>query len=469
MYAPFFVVIASLPELLYARALQVRDSVSCSYSVVGGNGDTCQSLADSWGISLADFQSFNPGVGCPNIVVGQNYCVIGTVVTGSVTSSSTPMSTTTPKQTTTASATTTSSVPNMPTQSGITSDCKSFYDVQAGDTCDDIVNKYGTFTLNDFYQWNPAISSKCTNLQPGYYVCVGVTGTPTSAPSSTAGIPSPTPSGVISTCTKYATAHSDGSCFYFARNHGISEGQLYAWNSVFGRHGEHCDQFKGGENYCIAVSGPLPAPGPTQPGIVDTCVEYYETNPGGSCDSFAYWHGISKPQLFAMNTVLGPNGENCQSKFWANTYYCSAVAGPDPYQPRQDGVISTCTKYAQAVSGDSCQSFPGRYGISSAQLYAWNSVLGYYGEHCDQLISGNYYCTGVSGPLQPKGPSQPGITDACTGYGKAVSGSTCPEFASSNHISTAQLYSWNPVLGQNGENCQTKFLGAEYYCVQAAG
>lgn len=36
-------------------------------------------------------------------------------------------------------------------------------------------------------------------------------------------------------------------------------------------------------------------------------------------------------------------------------------------------------------------------------------------------------------------------------------------------ITLAQLYSWNPVLGANGENCATDFWAEEGYCVGVSG
>lgn len=75
---------------------------------------------------------------------------------------------------------------------------KNFYRVTAGDGCQDIVDKYGTFSLSDFYKWNPAVGTSCKSLQAGYYVCVGIPGTPTQRPASK---PDPTPKGPLPTQT----------------------------------------------------------------------------------------------------------------------------------------------------------------------------------------------------------------------------------------------------------------------------
>ena len=77
-----------------------------------------------------------------------------------------------------------------------------FYRVTAGDGCQDIVDKYETFSLNEFYKWNPAVGTSCQSLQAGYYVCVGVPGTPTQRPTSVAAPtgPLPTQSGIVTDC-----------------------------------------------------------------------------------------------------------------------------------------------------------------------------------------------------------------------------------------------------------------------------
>lgn len=47
----------------------------------------------------------------------------------------------------------------------------------------------------------------------------------------------------------------------------------------------------------------------------------------------------------------------------------------------------------------------------------------------------------------------------------ANAGGSCPAFASRAGITTSQLYAWNNVLGNNGQNCASSFWGNTYYCV----
>lgn len=146
--------------------------------------------------SLAEFYKWNPAVGdqCTSLWLGYYYCV---AVKGT--------------STVPASTTTTAAAPAgpTPTQEGISSDCKRYHLVKAGNSCQGIVDTYGTFTLSQFYSWNPAVGSTCSALWAEYYVCIGVTGTPTtttkpSTPTSTT--PSPTQPDVNPKCKFHLTS-----------------------------------------------------------------------------------------------------------------------------------------------------------------------------------------------------------------------------------------------------------------------
>lgn len=65
--------------------------------------------------------------------------------------SSTVTATPTPTWTLTDSGTTTS------TESGTAFSCGQYYRVHDGDTCDSIQDRFMTFTLQQFYSWNPQV------------------------------------------------------------------------------------------------------------------------------------------------------------------------------------------------------------------------------------------------------------------------------------------------------------------------
>lgn len=173
--------------------------------------------------------------------------------------------------------------------------------------------------------------------------------------------------------------------------------------------------------------------------------------------------------------------------------------------PTQPEISSNCTKFAYAGSGDTCYGFTQSFGISMADLTAWNPALGYPdGHNCTTQfwlgsvfpgksgavnypsanIGGSYdYCVEVNGgsstststssvPTPTSSsttslpyPTQSGIIASCNKFKDAESGDYCSKFASDNGITTQQLYAWNPVLGANGENCNTLFQAGVDYCV----
>lgn len=62
--------------------------------------------------------------------------------------------------------------------------------------------------------------------------------------------------------------------------------------------------------------------------------------------------GITTAELYEWNTVLGPNGENCNTQFQAGYGYCVSVN-----IPTQPGIASNCNKLVVAHSGDYCYKF----------------------------------------------------------------------------------------------------------------
>jgi LysM repeat protein len=378
--------------------------------------------------------------------------------------------------------------------------------------------------------WNPVLGApdghNCsTQFWAGYDYCVGTVradaSSSSAAHSSTSQVsstgtsvtaPGPTQSGIVASCNQYLMANDGGTCTAFASRAGISLPQLYAWNSVLGPNGENCGtQFWGQEYYCVGVSQTsvsssstttsITAPGPTQSGIIASCTKYLMANDGGTCTAFASQAGISLTQLYAWNTILGPIGENCGTQFWGQEYYCVGVSqtsgSPTSSKPSstttsitapgptQSGIVSNCNTFLMANPGGSCSVFASRAGISASQLYAWNPILGSNGENCASQFWGNeYYCVGVSQSsvtptskstapattsITAPGPTQTGISKKCIKFLMANPGGSCSVFASRAGITTAQLYAWNTVLGQNGENCATQFWGNEYYCVGVSG
>ncbi|RFU27962.1 hypothetical protein B7463_g8377, partial [Scytalidium lignicola] len=164
------------------------------------------------------------GDSCAAIEVGEAYCV---GVSGSVLTT-----------TTTPTKTATSLTPPGPTQSGITSACNKYYLTASGDSCSAIETKF-SITFAQFYTWNPAIGSGCTNLWVSKAYCVGVSP------------PAPTQPGITSSCTKYYVTVSSDSCSAIDTKFGITFAQFYAWNPAID---SSCTSLWVDEAYCVSVS-----------------------------------------------------------------------------------------------------------------------------------------------------------------------------------------------------------------------
>lgn len=214
-----------------------RRDVVCYFEIPAESGDTCDSLASSWGISLQDFVNINPGVTCPgSLQVGKSYCVIGEYTPGPTSSSSSTTSTTTTQQTSTTSTSSTAPPPeptNSPQMPGIIPTCDRFYKIQSGDICDTIASRNG-ITVAQLRSWNSEINASCSNLWVDYYICVHVPGA-APPPTSTTSAPQPSNSpalpGAVNNCNRWYKIISGDSCDTVAAKNTITVAQLRSFNT----------------------------------------------------------------------------------------------------------------------------------------------------------------------------------------------------------------------------------------------
>ncbi|GIC89055.1 putative LysM domain protein [Aspergillus udagawae] len=214
---------------------QTGIAANCNKYYFVETGDACANIASTYGITLANFYSWNPAVGtsCQSLQAGYYVCV---GVSGSTTSTTTTKTTTT--TTTNAPTTTTTASGPSPTQAGITADCETFYQAVSGDSCWTIVSeKYTYLTQDEFYAWNPAVGSTCSNLQAGYYYCVA-TKTVHAMPST------------ISTCKKWHLVATGDSCWSIEQQYGITATQFGTWNPYVGT---SCASLWLGYYVCVGV------------------------------------------------------------------------------------------------------------------------------------------------------------------------------------------------------------------------
>lgn len=473
----------------------------CTFWVNVGSGDACSSIESYYGIPGSQFISYNPSLkgDCSGLKEGYSYCVEENFGLGPA-----PKSTSAPTPTSTSnssivSPTSAVSAGPSPTQSGIDSKCQNFYKVIKGDSCSAIVDKFGTFTLDDFYTWNPAVGDSCQSLQAGYFVCVGVVGTPTSRPTSTAAPtkgPSPQQTGIISTCDSYYKVQAGDGCQAIVDKNGtFTLDDFYAWNPAVG---SSCQALQAGYYVCVGVPGtpttrptstpsPTNGPSPQQRGIISICSNFYRVTAGDGCqDIVDKYETFSLDEFYKWNPAVGTS---CQS-LQAGYYVCVGIPGTPTQRPTsvaaptstgplptQSGIVTDCTKYYQAVSGDSCASIIDEFGtFTLSQFQTWNPAVG---KNCAGLFLGYYYCIAVPGTpntrlsvtpastptpkvLGPQ-PQQPGTSKKCTRYYLVKAGDSCYDIEQNQKISAADFSSWNPGVGSD---CKGLFLGY-YVCIRA--
>jgi LysM repeat protein len=347
---------------------------------------------------------------------------------------------------------------------------------QIGDNtdCATLASSYSTDSLNIsaslFLRWNPNVLGLCDSLTSGQYVCSSppggtyklpppINGTNTDAngqvrggqnsganpngptgpggPTANSTSFAPTQQGIASDCNKFAYASSGDTCYAFTQTFQITLAQLITWNPALGASdGSNCStNFWVGYDYCVGtVSGSSTSlsssststnkpsqttslPYPTQTGIDAKCNKFNNPASGDWCAKFASDNGITLDQLYAWNSILGTNGENCGTQFQAGYDYCIGVSGASTTSnptsttqassattslayPTQSGLASNCNKFQNAVAGDYCSKFASDNGITTAQLYAWNPVLGANGENCNtKLQAGVDYCVSLRSPV----------------------------------------------------------------------
>jgi LysM repeat protein len=199
-----------------------------------------------------------------------------------------------------------------PIRDGASPNCTDYADVYDGRTCQDILDTY-VLTIKQFYAYNPAVGSDCSNLWAEYQYCVRT-------PDYIDEVNPPVTTGTHSISTSTPTKPSPTA--------------------------------------------------PTQSGEPDNCNKWYTAQDGDSCSSVANAYFITLDQFYAWNPAVS---KDCSSGFWLNEAYCvgttdtvsqtrsstsapttttSSVPVPTPNQA--NNAVSNCNKFAQAQDGDYC-------------------------------------------------------------------------------------------------------------------
>ena len=268
---------------------------SCTSFYFAVADDNCNKIVASHGtFTYDDFVKWNPAVGatCDGIWAKTWYCV---GVPGFPTARPTITS---PALSSTQSPTSTGSPKPSPTQEGLIESCTSFYFAVKNDNCANIVEKFGTFTMQNFVSWNPAVGDDCGGIWANTYYCVGIPGTPTTRPATSTkptttgngvSTPLPTQPGMVSNCNKFHFINKGVVCTQVTSYQKISREDFVKWNPTVN---SDCSGMQADVNVCVGViGGPttttqkpttttsagngIQTPQPTQPGMVTYCKKFH--------------------------------------------------------------------------------------------------------------------------------------------------------------------------------------------------
>ncbi|PYH81903.1 hypothetical protein BO82DRAFT_414824 [Aspergillus uvarum CBS 121591] len=467
--------------------------------------DDCTTIVSQYStwMDLDDFLDWNPGVGenCTNIYYGYWYCV-GIAPQTSYTDNGTATSLWYPSWTYSAPPAMNTSFSPSPAQAGMASDCQDYYITESNDTCTSIVSFLGYITEEQFIAWNPAVGTDCSDIQSGYYYCIW-SGTSLPMPSTTATLPSPVQTGIISTCTAWYQATDGDDCTLIVDEFGtFSESDFLSWNPAVL---SDCSGLVVGDYYCVAVPGTPTTrtasvsalPTPTTPaGTISTCVSYWLVGTGDNCTTIATANGISTSDLVDWNPSLG---SNCTG-LAVNTYICVGVpsndtttissstsinsmtststgatttttAGATP-SPIQTGMTTGCIRFYKVQANNDCYDIALDAGVALSDLYAWNPAIG---SDCSGLQANVFVCVGTSGyattitsgdpvPVTPT-PTQTGMVSGCLRFYDVQSNDDCYDLASEAGVQLSDFYSWNPALGTDCAGLEA----STYVCIGTTG
>ena len=297
-------------------------------------GNQCENITSGWGVSSDQLSNWNPSLNASD-----PNCHFDPAYRYCVQQVFTPQAPAIgpPKST-------------LPMRAGTWTNCTAYEDLTYGETCQQVLDGY-YITLTQLYAWNPAIGSKCENLWIGYQYCVRINSSGASPTQSSPANPTPSApvqSGQPANCNRWYIAVTGDTCASVEQAGVLSDALFKQLNPAVK---SDCSGLWATYAYCIGTTNANPAPSPTSTATTTS------TSPTSS-----------------------PTGG-------------SAI--PSPTQV--NSIAAKCNKYAQAASGSSCSAFAATNGVSTTNLYAWNSVLGGLGQNCNtQFWSGYYYCTGVS-------------------------------------------------------------------------
>jgi|GEM_PF-91996 len=284
-------------------------------------GDTCFSLAQRYGTTVAAILALNPGLNCNNLQIGQVICI-----------------------------------PNPPPPPPTCPPGSFAYTIRAGDTCFLLAQRFGT-TVAAILALNPGLN--CNNLQIGQVIC----------------IPNPPtcPTGSFA-----YTIQAGDTCFLLAQRFGTTVAAILAINP-----GLNCDNLQIGQVICI--------PNPPPPPVCPPGSFAYTIRAGDTCFLLAQRFGTTVAAILAINPGL--NCDNLQ----IGQVICIPSAPPPPTCPPGSFAYTV-------VSGDTLFFIAQRYGTTVNAILAINPQI----TNPDLIFPGQVICVPTTPAPPPPTTCPPG-------------------------------------------------------------
>ncbi|KAJ7606476.1 hypothetical protein DFH06DRAFT_1019244, partial [Mycena polygramma] len=235
--------------------------------------------------------------------------------------------------------------------------------------------------------------------------------------------PSNLASGSLVNCTTYYTVGTHSCiCSSIEAKLDITAADSIAWNLFFT---SSC-AIQIVENLCVsgtpATGTPTAPPSNITPGTLTNCTHYYTIASGDIENKF----GLALADLLRRNS--------------ARTSSCTIIGLGDAYCVAGGG--DPCSKIYTVISGDSCGSIEEQFGITLADIIAWNPFLT---SSCAIQIGENV-CVSGAPTGTPSGPPPniaAGTLKNCTTHHTVVSGDSCGAIETKLGTTLNDIIAWN--------------------------
>ncbi|CAG8979435.1 hypothetical protein HYALB_00011948 [Hymenoscyphus albidus] len=120
-------------------------------------------------------------------------------------------------------------------------DCTSFYEVQLGETCLSIAAKFNSFSLTQFFKWNPDVGQTCISLRAYVPVCIAtlwysfvppLIQYPPGAIVNATSTPVPIMPQITAFCKTFQLVGEGTTVDQILIQHGIDIQQFVLWNAM---------------------------------------------------------------------------------------------------------------------------------------------------------------------------------------------------------------------------------------------